>query len=160
MTNISKTIEGLEYLVKMNADDAKSYREIHHNHGSGPAAVNAEEHEKRERYAQAALSLLKGMGWIEIDDPRVEEWKDGRPVDLMVPVYSGDGSRKLCNFTRMTDCTTYQENSGEWRNPDGLTVLLKDVGYAMLPPSIPKPKESAAEYADRLGLLGDDSEVT
>ena len=70
---------------------------------------------------QEAISRLKQSQWVKIDDPRVEEWKDFRPVLLFK-------SGEIYSVRWITE----SEYGPVWATPDGHVIF--GATKACLPP--------------------------
>ena len=78
-------------------------------------------------------------GWVEIDNPIVETWKDGRSVDFARYVDPVDLDNGHINPDRIVDCFFCVDDE-IWLLPFASPLDMSTITHARLPPPPPSPK--------------------
>ena len=83
----------------------------------------------REKYSETirdVIEFMESRKWVKIDDPVINEWKDGRPLDIIYDYLNAPE-------TIVHDCYFCVEEDG-WYNPSRSVYLITDnITHVRLP---------------------------
>ena len=126
--NIYKDLKDAEEFKKLITSDEWLEHNVHELEGHFDTLIGR---------MNEASQALKEQEWVKIDDPRVEEWKDGRPVLIRVN-RNGNVRVFVSEYKDLGFCKETGKDYGCGLGWVGVEEYIETITHAMLPPQPPK----------------------